>query len=333
MPEYLVRASALEGFDEVTRDLGGNPTDFRTQSGLPAETVSQDSWISYRAFLNLLELAAEELNCPHFGLLLSRHQGVSTLGAVGFVMREASTVGRALAELSRHFSYHNQGAEVELRIEKNQAMLEFIPKLAGELDHRRQADLVVGIGLNLMKLLCGGGWKPSAVYFSHSKPEDLKPYKNILGCTMHFNWENYMMVFPAVTLDTPISQADEHLHRILEGHLALVKSSYPGNYTGQIKHLIRQALLTGDCSVDRVATYLSITKRTLQRKLKAEDTNYRELLDQVRLDMAAHYLRESHSSLTALADMLGYSELSAFSNAFKQQTGLSPREWRAQYAH
>jgi AraC-like DNA-binding protein len=67
--------------------------------------------------------------------------------------------------------------------------------------------------------------------------------------------------------------------------------------------------------------------------LKTADTAYKELLEEVRFDMATRYLVDSSSPLSVLADMLGYSELSAFSNAFKLKTGMSPRAWRVQYAH
>ena len=113
----------------------------------------------------------------------------------------------------------------------------------------------------------------------------------------------------------------------------MIKRSFPDSYPDQIRYLIRQALYTGDCSIERIAGYLSITPRTLQRRLKTEGTSYKLLLEEVRFTIASRYLLDSRASLTTLADMLGYSELSAFSNAFKSKTGLSPRQWRAQYAH
>jgi len=77
-----------------------------------------------------------------------------------------------------------------------------------------------------------------------------------------------------------------------------------------------------------VAGFLAINKRTLQRQLQAHDTSYKSLLEEVRFDIAKGYLRESSGSLSALADMLCYSELSVFSNAFRQHQGMSPREWK-----
>ena len=80
--------------------------------------------------------------------------------------------------------------------------------------------------------------------------------------------------------------------------------------------------------MDRVAAYLSVTKRTLQRQLKAEGVAYKDLLAEVRMNMATSYLLETNASITALADMLGYAELSVFSNAFRKSMGVSPRAWR-----
>jgi AraC-like DNA-binding protein len=333
MAEYLVRASALEGFAELVAELGGDTDNLRRAAGLPVTPLPGDGWISYRAFLNLLELSAKELACPHFGLHLSRHQGIGILGPLGFIMREAPDVATALAELSRYFSLHNQGADVSLSRVSGTVQLGFESKVPGHLPMGQQEDLVIGIGLNIMRLLCGPRWNPLAVYLIHTEPQDRKPYRALFDCPLHFDAESSMMVFPAETLAMKISAADDRLHKILQEHLALVKASYPDNYPDQVKHLIRQALLTGNCSVDRVAGYLSITKRTLQRQLKTADTAYKELLEEVRFDMATRYLVDSSSPLSVLADMLGYSELSAFSNAFKLKTGMSPRAWRVQYAH
>ncbi len=333
MAEYLVQGSALEGFDRLVSELGGDANQLRADAGIPLEPVAPDSWVSYRAFLNLLESSATRLRCPDFGLRLSRYQDISILGPVGFVMREAPDVGTALQELSKYLSLHNQGGEVALVIDQGVAKLSFEIKLPGFVRATQQLDLVLGIGLNIMRLLCGKNWNPTAAYVTQAEPEDRAPYRRMFDCPIYFDAEIGMLTFPAEVLRSKISDADERLHELLADHLGQIEESYPNSHADQIRHLIRQALYTGDCSVERIAGYLSVTPRTLQRQLKLEGTSYKTLLEEVRFDMATRYLLESKSSLTVLADMLGYSELSAFSNAFKQKTGLSPRAWRAQHAH
>jgi AraC-like DNA-binding protein len=179
-----------------------------------------------------------------------------------------------------------------------------------------------------MRLLLGQTWSPGAIYFPHAPPRNIQPYKSRFNCPVFFNHDCMMMSFDASILDVTIREANPELHNMLEEHLRSLQNNFGDDYRGQVKQLINQALGTGDCSIERVASFLAINKRTLQRRLKSHDTNYKDLLEEVRFDIARRYLRESSGSLTTLADMLCYSELSVFSNAFRQRYDVSPREWR-----
>ena len=339
MTDYLVRAAALQGVRATIEELGGDADTLLAKAHLTEAEQDPDTWISYRGFLLLLEQAAAATDCPHFGLHVSRRQGIGILGALGHVIQQAPDLRTAMKQLSAHLGHHNQGAALTLRVEDNIAQWVFTCKLEGHAPVWQQSDLVAGIGVNLMRLLCGTQWSPCAIYVPHAPPEDTQPYKSRFDCPVFFNWENMMMTFDADTLDTPVREANPQLHGLLEEHLRNQQKHFGDDYLGQVRHLINQALTTGDCSIERVAGFLAINKRTLQRRLKAHDTSYKDLLEEVRFDIARRYLRESSGSLTALADMLCYSELSVFSNAFRQHHGMSPREWknrkatRTPYAH
>jgi AraC-like DNA-binding protein len=331
MTDYLVRASALQGVRHTVTELGGDIDVLLHSTGLVAAERDPDSWVSYRSFLLLLEEASRKTHCPHFGLLLSRQQDIGILGAVGFVIQQAPDLRTALRELIIHFAHHNQGATLSLKVENNIAQLCFTCKLEGFAPLGQQAGLVAGLGVDLIRLLCPG-WSPNAVYFPQAPPVDSGPYKARFDCPLFFNWDSMTMSFDAAILDSPIREANPHLHSVLEQHLLNLSRDFSEDYCGQIRHLIRQALTTGDCSIERVAAFLAINKRSLQRKLKAHGTSYKELLQEVRFDIARRYLLESNGSLTALADMLCYAELSVFSNAFRQRFGISPREWKNRQA-
>jgi AraC-like DNA-binding protein len=332
MTDYLVRASALQGVRPAVEQLGGDTDALLRRTGLDGAAQDPDSWISYRSFLLLLEEAARETACPHFGLRLSQHQNLGVLGTVGFVIQQAPDLRTALRELSTHLAHHNQGATVSLKVEDGIAQWCFTSKLEGYAPVKQQGDLAAGIGINLMRLLVSPAWSPKAVYLPHAPPQDIRPYKARFDCPVFFNWDSMTMAFDAAILDTPIQEANPHLHQVLDEHLRNLQVNLSGDYCGQIRHLINQALSTGDCSIERVAGSLAINKRTLQRQLKEHDTSYKSLLEEVRFDIARRYLRESSGSLTMLADMLCYSELSVFSNAFRQRYGIAPREWKKQQA-
>jgi len=328
MTDYLVRASALQGVRPTVEQLGGDADALLRKTGLTDAEKDADSWISYRSFLLLLEEAARVTGCPHFGLRLSQQQDIGILGAVGFVMQQAPDLRTALKELAAHFAHHNQGATISLQVEDATALWRFSCKLQGYAPLRQQADLVGGLAVDMMRLLWRPTWAPNAVYLPHAEPQDMRPYKARFACPIFFNWDSMVMTFDPQILDAPIREANPQLHQVLDDHLRNLKQDYRDDYPAQIRHLIRQALTTGDCSIEKVAGFLAINKRTLQRQLQAHDTSYKSLLEEVRFDIAKGYLRESSGSLSALADMLCYSELSVFSNAFRQHQGMSPREWK-----
>jgi AraC-like DNA-binding protein len=332
MTNYLVKASALQSFGRTVEELGGEPGPLLREAGLTDPEKDPEAWISYRQFLTLLEEAARVTCCPHFGLRLSRHQDIGILGTVGFIMQQAPDLGTALRELAAYFGHHNQGAEVSMEVQKGIAHWRFSSKLEGKLPTRQQADLAAGIGLNVMRLLWRPSWHPNTLYLNHSPAEDVSLYRRHFDCPVIFNWESTFMTFDASLLEAPISEANQNLHRVLEDYLSNLQLAFPDDYLGKIRYLIKQAMSSGDCSIERVAHFLALNKRTLQRQLNAQDTSYKKLLQEVRFDMAQQYLRQSNGSLTTLADMLCYSDLSTFSNAFRSLFGVSPRKWRKQHA-
>lgn len=333
MDDYLVKASVLSGVRATIEELGGDADASFRRTGLSGVDLDPESWTSYRSFLLLLEDASQATNCPHFGLRLSRHQDIAIFGALGFVMKEARDLRTALTEMSTYFMHHSQGGTVSLSVENGIAQWRFTCKLEGKVPTRQQDDLAAGNAFNLMRLLWRPDWTPTAVYLAHAPAPDIRPYQAHFDCPVIFNWDAPVVAFDAAILDCPISEANAQLHRVLEDYLSNRSLAFTDDYCGQIRDLIKQAMSTGDCSIERVANFLAVNKRTLQRQLKAHDTSYRDLLEEVRFDLARRYLRESNGSLSTLADMLCYSSLSALSTAFRHRFGVSPREWKQQQAH
>lgn len=330
MENYLIRASALAGFRAAVEELGGDTGEILRRVGLDDVEKDPETWFSYHKFLLLLEEAALATSCSHFGLHLSRYQGLNIFGPVGFVIQQAPDLRTALRELTTYFAQHNQGANVTLKVEDGIAQWCFNCKLEGYAPTWQQVDLVAGIGLRMVRILMNPSWSPKAAYFPHASPKTMRPYRETLDCPMIFDWDCLLLTFDASILDSPINQVDPELHRLLQQHMNQLQLSYPDDYPGQIQNLIRQALGIGDCSIERVANHLAVNKRTLQRQLRAHNTSYKSLLDEVRSDIARQYLRQSNGSLTALADMLCYSDLSTFSTAFRQLHGVSPSDWKKQ---
>jgi AraC-like DNA-binding protein len=96
----------------------------------------------------------------------------------------------------------------------------------------------------------------------------------------------------------------------------------------QARSQVNLSLLQGEPVLEEVADKLGLSSWSLQRRLREEGSSFTALVDQVRCEMATHYLQQKQLPISEMALLLGYSEVSAFSRAFRRWFGISPRQWR-----
>ena len=99
----------------------------------------------------------------------------------------------------------------------------------------------------------------------------------------------------------------------------------------KIHRLISKQMATEKIDADTLARQCHMSRQTLYRKLKKEGLSFQGLVEQVRQDKALRYVAGDQYALGEIAFLLGFSELSAFSRAFKRWTGTSPAEYRARH--
>lgn len=96
----------------------------------------------------------------------------------------------------------------------------------------------------------------------------------------------------------------------------------------RVYSLLLELLPTGKNTIEDAASKLAMSKRTLQRKLQAEDTNFQNILQSVRIDLAKHYLQHEQVTGIEIALLLGFDSQSAFIRAFSSWEGVSPEHYR-----
>lgn len=97
----------------------------------------------------------------------------------------------------------------------------------------------------------------------------------------------------------------------------------------RVSSLISAQLARGKVGVEVVASQLHMSRYTLHKKLKREGLTFARLLEEVRRQQALSYMQDKTKPLVEIAEQLGFSELSAFSRAFKRWMGTSPAEYRS----
>jgi AraC-like DNA-binding protein len=131
----------------------------------------------------------------------------------------------------------------------------------------------------------------------------------------------------------PIVSADPYLNKLLTTYCEEALSRRPcnsGSFRSAVENAIVPLLPHGQARVVEIARRLGLGQRSLCRRLASEGATFSEVLESMRSELAERYLADRSLSISQIAWLLGYQEVSAFTHAFKRWTGKAPREARAQ---
>lgn len=215
---------------------------------------------------------------------------------------------------------HEDGADTVLRIHTSARFPEFSGAIAqGLLVH-----IVVSFGR-----LAGAPVQPKAASLVQREPPWVERFREWISVPIRFNAETDSLTFRSKDLQAPVTTADPVNLRLLlaqcEKELAQVQTR-----TG-LAERVREILALNVAetpTIAGVAKKLSLSERTLRRRLQEEGVSFRELLKTVRHDLAVHYLRDTDARIEQIAHRLGYRDTAGFRQAFKEREALSPRQWR-----
>jgi len=113
---------------------------------------------------------------------------------------------------------------------------------------------------------------------------------------------------------------------VLSKRLALLSKS--SRYTGKTKAYLYKNLASGNMDITAAAQAMSISHRTLQRRLKEEETTYRKTLDETRSELAFHYLSNTELPAIDISYLLGFEDKNSFFRAFQRWAGTTPQKVR-----
>jgi AraC-like DNA-binding protein len=331
----IVRADALRGFCQLTNQLGGDGPALLREAGIdPASLADVDAYISFRRVIKVLEHAADVLNCPDFGMRFAQVSR-DTLGAISVAITNAESPRQAIAIAQRYMHFHNPS--VVLNVTREDAANDFV---ALELHMTRPPPAVqtkergVLMMHNTLKLLGGANYKPKEVWFEHAPLSPLSAYRDMFGETPIFEKSRNGLIVPRSLLEAVQPSPNAQLRRIAEHYLASVAPPTPESdgIAARARTVIAQIMRSGHITQADLAKALGLHERTLQRRLKAEDTSFEALRDEARRDLAQTYLAQADVPLAHIAEMLGYAEASAFTRAARRWFGMSPRDMRKKLA-
>lgn len=327
-----IRGGVLEFFRGTVERLGGDTDELLRRCDVAPEILTVPGiYLPYANYMRLLHAAAEQTSTPHFGLLMSRSASAETLGTTGIIMTQAKTVGDAWKTLTHFYRIHDTYGAVGFELSERSAMVRYALPRNDQPGTRQVYDVAAGITTNIMRRFCGAGYQLVCMAFPYARPDSLDHYSGLSALQLafdsttleaHFDIDLWNRSLPEGSVDQGLGQS---------GGLELYRGATQST-SSLVEEMIRRWLPSGDCTLPFIAATLAMTTRTLQLRLESEHSSFRDILEKVRRDIATFHLRRRDMSLTQLAMVLGYSELSAFSRSFRRWFGSSPQQWQSRVA-
>jgi AraC-like DNA-binding protein len=261
-----------------------------------------------------VEIAAEMLGKPHFGLDFIDRVEPQTLDALGFLAASAPTIGESFARIFRYFRFMVDGERFELRIDGDDAT--FTVRMPGNMRdaHAHVVEMYLADCVLLAPRMTGVRPIIRAIELAHPLADPAMFAERIgFADTRHGSKNEWTL--DATFLDTPMPRADPALSAFLEGILAQKAEPYlDAALDVKVRALVAERLALGAPSLSEIARELAIAPRTMQRRLAEIGTSYDTLLDDVRRGVFTT-CRARGISLEDTAVLCGYSEASSFHRA------------------
>jgi AraC-like DNA-binding protein len=325
-----VQAVAASGIEALIARHGGDPAGLMRRAGIdPQELAAPDGRVGLDRYCTLFETAARELEVDGFGLRFGHECYRSLLGILGDLAFNSPTVGAALAAMCRFFPTIQDQSCLTLRLQGRVVCLSYQIRDGRIVARRQDAELTIGSLLNVIRVATGPDWAPTEVLFEHAPPADRRDHEALLGAPVFFSSGINALRFPVEVLAAAMPAADGAALPAIETRaLHRVKLAQPDDFVGRVFQEVRAGLPAADFGQPAVAARLGMAEATLYRRLREHRLQYSDIVRDLRHNLAISLLQQRNLSLTEIALLLGYSELSAFTRAFSHWTGVPPSEYR-----
>ena len=314
--------------DDLRRQGGTINDHILDEAGLDLRTVNREGGrIPWQAQARLMDIAARELGDDCYGVRLAARVDVRDAGALAYVGLASHTLGDAIANFARYVRIFNEVVQIDLTADNGVTILDISGADPSFVHYRQQMEFGIALLLNLYRFLTKRQVAPTEVHFVHARQKGAREVSRYFGCKVSYLQRRARIAFKASDAAIPIATSDHRLLKILEAYCEAVLKEHGASEAGlvsKVEHRIVDLLPKGAAMAKVIATELGMSERTLTRQLALLGTNFNDVLDRIRKQLALKYVRETDLSLAEVSFLLGYANPPAFSLAFKRWTGEAP---------
>ncbi|WP_236703536.1 AraC family transcriptional regulator [Paenibacillus xylanivorans] len=281
----------------------------------------------------LMIAAANYTQDNYFGL----HQGqiieLADMGILGYVLLHSKNIVDALTAYQRYNVILCNVFNLDWEVEGDDVLIRFFLQLPGQISRHVVEEMASSL-CHLINKLSNQHIPLQEIRFIHDAPADLRPYTAVFGKIPCFGGKDNVLRMSKDVLKYPILYSDARLLGVFENIARETKDelTQASRFSDRVIQWMKECVPSFFSTLQQTAEYFKISIRTLQNKLKAEQTSYNELSVRVRKELAMSYLQKREYSIGDIAYLLYFSEPSAFQSAFKKWTGLTPGQYRIKFS-
>ena len=328
--DYSTLGSVAALIAQTLRNYNCDPVPLFGTAGIDLARVSDDGTrYPVERMQQLWQLAVDSTDDPCFGFVAGEQLQPAALHGLGFSWLASDTLRDALNRLIRFSRLISTAANIQLEDTADGALLVLQPPSG--IDSFVPAALDAGLAgfLHMCRITAGARINPSQVTLNRPRPECAERVEAFFRCPVYYDASHYSLCFSEQLIDTPLINANSELARINDQAVIDYLARFDrDSITMQVRSSIIERLHDGTPNQETIAESMHVSLRSLQRKLNKEETNFKTLLETTRQELALHYIRETHRTLGEITYLLGFSEPSNFTRAFKRWTGKTPAEYR-----
>ncbi|MCV6586955.1 MAG: AraC family transcriptional regulator [Marinibacterium sp.] len=322
-------SSALSDLVRVIHSRGGDTAELYHRVGFQGEQSTET--LCLRRYVQFSEMAADLLAHPEFGWEVGTKFDLRNMGRLGHFILQAPTLGAALTLMSRAFAMVQSDSVLDLSLSGDEATLTYRILDLNIWPRQQDVELTLSVLYGLLARVAGPDWRPLCITFEHA-PSPI--WQNpVMGprCRVEYLAAENSIRFPARLLDQPMQQ--QKTQQFLSISTALSNESRRMERAAPVTIQVRREILKrfGQSKVDQteIAGTLGLSRRTLRRRLEDENHSFSKILSDCRVKRAEHMLALRNIPIAAIADYLGYADVTPFERAFRAATGLTPAKFRS----
>jgi AraC-like DNA-binding protein len=292
-----------------------------------AEAALHTDRVAAHGIVDILQVCAIVAGRPDLGVSFAQWGNLRRYGPLSLLWDHCPTLAEATRVNTRYLHLESGALATLLEGEGDEVAVRHLLLAPARYGSSQFLEATLLLSTRVSRLILGETWSPLRIEFEHSAPEDDRIQRRLFRCPLQYGAERSAVVVHRDDLARPTPNGNAHLLAFLERHLESMQRGMPADFVGQVDQLIAANLANGDATIDHIAKLLSVSRRTLQRRLDQAQTSFSQRLDAARRRIVEDYFRtERRSNLTLLAHRLGYSDASAASRYLRTQLRMGSRE-------